>query len=453
MKKNIFAVGLFVLIFTPFCYADDMQMDDFSATVALTAEAGEIAALELPEFVYRHLERADYHDIRVFDEAGRVVPSEIRLTQQTKIDTPPPQAAPFFPWRNTTGSSPSKTNITVNTNGAVVSITSDAINANESALSYLVDASGFDDPIESLELDCGVAPFNSAVSLQYSNDLTTWKKNGTTTIARYGNVNHTNISVPKEKAPYLLLVFERGAPALNGALAVFAEIRQTKAATRQTVISGVLSKDRRNVMYDTQGYYPITTIDFLLPENDSIDVDVFFKQNETGMMQATLDQARAMQTTLDEEWIFFARASLFRTGSGESRRKNDPISIKNSGSGASISRYNAPHWRIEAGQTLAAPPELQITWQALRIVFLARGTGPWTLAYGNSLCEDSAQVLPPVDETDIKAAFLSGNETRRPAASTASGDNRLLWGVLIAAVLVITALAIYCIRKIGRPAQ
>jgi hypothetical protein len=120
----------------------------------------------------------------------------------------------------------------------------------------------------------------------------------------------------------------------------------------------------------------------------------------------------------------------------------------------------SPSWRIvvdPASGGLGAPlPELDVSWAARNLVFLARGAGPYTLAFGKK--EASAAALPL---TSLFPGYRDQGESKLPPAIV--GDLRLapppgpsllpsfvadqdpkrvgLWGALIVGVLLLAAMA------------
>jgi hypothetical protein len=412
------------------------RLEDFAGQMTLSASEGELMYLELPEDVYRHAERSDLGDIRLFDSGGTPVPFEIRRPPEVRY-TPPPAGIPFFPWTPGDGKSPpGQADIEIDAAGAVI-----RLNAGSAALgqalkpdSFLVDLSELPFPPLSLALEMGEGgeQFNSPVTLRYSGDLADWRLfDKAQTIARYGTGpagNRNTLVLPEAKAPYIMLTFGETVPPLRKVTASFKTITRPETV-KESLFPGTKSEDGFSVFYAPGGYFPVIGIDFLLPQADSLKVEI---KNRLGK---------------DLPWETWARGNLYHfkadtsAASAEERsavRKNKPWK------GTS----HAPYWllRAEGGLPFASVPDMQLIWEPYQVVFLARGTGPWILAYGNrNYGPMPGSWLSPAQDQKLLPASVTGGEryTPRTPEAAAQRDYRqwILWGVLILAVLILSGLA------------
>jgi hypothetical protein len=199
---------------------------------------------------------------------------------------------------------------------------------------------------------------------------------------------------------------------------------------RETSVEGQKSRDGRRITYDTGAYYPVTGIDFILPEPDSVPVIV------------------KNRFSRDEEWRFQGEETIYRFhGASGEIRKNKVLEIASP----------APYWELEArGEVpFGEIPRCVLIWEPYELIFLGRGTGPWTLAYGNreygppgepSLNLDDAPVLIP------SSPLGNGRYQARVSRDTGLKDHGpwLLWGVLFLAAAVLTILACSVGRTLGK---
>ena len=114
---------------------------------------------------------------------------------------------------------------------------------------------------------------------------------------------------------------------------------------------------------------------------------------------------------------------------------------------AGIATTRAPHWRIEleSDAAITAGPRLRLGWVLDDLYFLARGDGPYTLAYGaaGALPEQTAvdELLSRLDGQDAERftgmarasepRTLGGEARLKPAPAPLPWDRILLWGVLL----------------------
>jgi hypothetical protein len=412
------------------------KLEDFAGQMTLSASEGELMYLELPEDVYRHVERSDLGDIRLFDSGGTPVPFEIRRPPGIRY-TPPPAGIPFFPWTPGDGNSPPKqADIEINAAGAVIKLNtgSAAPGKTQKPLSFLVDLSELPFPPLSLSLEMGEGDeqFNSSVTLQYSGDLADWRLfEKAQTIARYGTgaAGNKNILVlPEAETPYIMLSFGETAPPLRKVMANFKTITRPETV-KESLFPGTKSEDGFLVSYAPGGYFPIIGIDFLLSQADSLRVEIKNRFSE------------------DLPWETWARGNLYRFKADTSAAsKAERSAIRKNKAWEGTSR--APYWllRAEGGLPFASVPEMLLIWEPYQVVFLARGTGPWILAYGNrDYGPVSDSWLTPARDQKLLPASVTGGEryTPRTPETAAQRDYRqwILWGVLILAVIILSGLA------------
>jgi hypothetical protein len=382
-------------------------------------------SLEIPEAVYRGVERGDAEDIRVFDADGSLVPFVVRKYPAVKTAREN-ESVPFFVWgENSKEEEPGAGDIEINATGAVVKIKGVA---QSSPSAYLVDLSALNESPESLRitLERSAGFYHSAVTVSASDDLNRWRDfNRTQTVAWYGNsgADRPLVEIPLA-ARYLLIRFEKGAPPLERLDAVFAP-RDFPSPTRQNRVAGQKSADSKRVDYDTGGFYPLTSIDFTLREPDSVSAFVKSRYTQT-------DSWRAEQT---------ARIFLMPQDSSGEIRTGGPIAVSSS----------ARYWELEAQGELkfSQTPECVFSWEPRELVFLARGNGPWTLAFGNAeyAAFDDGALRLTGDETFVPSA-IEGDVRYAPRAVEKKVERKpwILWGVLVFAVVALCALA-YSIAK------
>jgi hypothetical protein len=102
-------------------------------------------------------------------------------------------------------------------------------------------------------------------------------------------------------------------------------------------------------------------------------------------------------------------------------------------------------------QLFAEVPRMALLWEAREIVFLARGDGPWTLAYGSGVYGPPESSLSVGDGTETFPAALGRRSYAAPAAGEKPGTERwrqiVLWGILGFAAAVLCGLAVYIVKS------
>jgi hypothetical protein len=404
-----------------------VKPEDFAGRMSVSAEEGRLMRLELPENVYRRLMRSDRADICVFDSSGTPVPFEIQETPRVS-QTPPPLEVPFFPWTAGENSLPRHANIEIDSDGAVIKVYPEKISVPVKTSSYLVDLCGLPNtPLELvLEIQETGKPWNSSIALQYSENLSEWKRSGgQQTLAFLGETspraNRNTVSLPSTNAPYILLTATETTPPLLKVWARFPAL--TKPETiRTTVFPGTKSEDGFSVSYTAEGYFPGTALDFVLPGPDSIDVEILCR------------------SSAEDSWSFWGDGTIFRIGEGGDMRKNK----------AWTGEASYPYWKIssQGGVPFAAAPDMLLVWEPLSLVFLARGKGPWILAYGSIRFAPPGNLPRQFQEQQTRPAVITGSEIWQPPVPQIPDQEPawkrwILWGALILAVGVLSAMAYY----------
>ncbi|MDR1176005.1 MAG: DUF3999 domain-containing protein [Treponema sp.] len=411
------------------------ELEDFAGSLVLTGTPGGLLGLEIPEAVYQGIERPDMGDIRVFDEAGLAVPLVIRRAPGITV-TPPPEEVPFFRWeQEQDGALPGGTDIVINAEGAVLNIKSRSPPSASAAPAYLLDLSALSYMPSGLNITLGREGefYNTVVRIYSSADLARWREfEKRQTLAWFGGggAGRELLELPRRDTRYLLLQFDKPNLPPRNITALFDPV-EIPPMTREKIIVGEWrGKDKRIADYFTGGFYPLTAIDFPLSQADSLEVHLKNK------------------FTKEDVWSFAARTNLFRISGGTGEiRTSEALHIDSS----------APYWELEAAGDVAfsSLPGCTIHWAVYELVFLGRGGGPWTLAWGNRSYGPPAEgdlKLPESAGPEIETARSLGEPEYRPrteAVKPRFGEKWgqfLLWIILILAVILLSGLALYIAR-------
>jgi hypothetical protein len=430
MKRCL--VFLFATLFlTPLWAADDPKPGAFSGAMVYTGREGGLLLLELPLEVYQGFRRPDLGDIRIFDASENPVPF-IMQDKPKKMFTPPPQEVPFFMWDGGSENKlPGNTDIEINTSGGVVRIKNQN-NVSKSAQVFLVDCSSLSYAPETLKVlvDNQGENFNSLVAIHHSADLSNWSPLGNRQmLAFFGRTVQDTLALDGSRDfNYLLLTFESQTPVVLGMTVSFKQ-QQGAPEYHEVTIKGKKSSDGKRVNYNTESFYPIELIDFILPDADSMQIIVKSRMNE------------------NDEWNVRASGTIFRYVSSGEIVKNSFFEISGSGS-------RDPFWEIEAAGDLPFNSALDcvIRWKVRELIFPARGRGPWTLAYGNSACSplNSGELLPAGSQQEFEQAIFTGEKRYEKTPLTTPKENKFreyfLWAFLGTAVVILLILS-YSIAK------
>jgi hypothetical protein len=432
-----FLLGLYAIA-APRAFSDEEQRvpgpDDFAAALAISGREG-LMILELPETVYRRAERRDLGDMRVFDSSGVPVPFLIRSAPPVRY-TPPPLELPFFVWKE--AAPPQEADIEINAAGAVIRISgaNAALPGTELPESYILDLREVPHVPVRLNLDFEEGNFSSPAELFFARKLGEWRSAGTRTLARYGSsgggqVEQKVLELSGVEDSYLLISLRGNAPGLKTITAEF-ETFTIPDRIRESRVQGRLSEKGREALFDAGGFYPLRSVDFVLGGPDFLNVEISSRFSE------------------NESWRHETNGLLYMFTNEERMHRNKPFALVS----------QAPFWRLSLrGEVpFSSPPELILSWEAQDLIFLGRGGGPWTLAYGNAGIGPSPDTLAPeAIQGELFEASVTGEERYQPLNTGSFGDKPpretqpwILWGSLIGSVLVLTGLAIHVGRSMRK---
>jgi hypothetical protein len=152
-----------------------------------------------------------------------------------------------------------------------------------------------------------------------------------------------------------------------------------------------------------------------------------------------------------DPWRHVAARQFYRVSSADGELTNAPIDIA-----TDSDRY----WLARAvgsnGTGTAEPVRLQVTWTPSEMVFLARGSGPYMLAYGSTAAPPAETDLSsiPTAVTVLRATLgarreLGGQARLAQPAVEFPWKRLLLWAVLALSVCLLAWMAYRLSKEIG----
>lgn len=435
-------------------FAADPVLHDFAYGVKIDVPKGTpIAALSLPAQVYKNTYRADLGDVRVFNAAGEPVPHMLRYAR-TQAAEAAWQPLAFFPLPEDIKSEADGYRVYVRTgpNGAVVRVdpAPESVPV-ESIRSFLVDVSRFRRDLVQLRLvwPPGEKNLMAMFRVATSDDLVNWKtisRQAAISDARYGGHRLLSDTIPlrAKTRRYLRLQQTDSGPAVP-VLRIEGQVQpEGRAPIRAFMqLAGRAVPDKSGVFeYQTSGAFPIDRINLVFDQANS-------------MAQATVSSRNDSQA----DWKRRFKGLFYRIDVDHTSLTSSPQSV-------AISMDRNWQLRVDAsGSTIgSAVPRLEIDYRPHDLYFIARGSGPYTLAYG------STQVEPL--KVNVSALFDGINRQRghelarwvRPQRDqiTLGGPQRLsplpkplpmrrivLWSILVAGVLIVAFMAIRLARRMN----
>jgi len=401
-----------------------------------------IYKLNLPQSIYQTTVRNDLGDIRVFNKDKKRVPHAIRRPVSNQEEKIIHLDLAFFPlhgtdkFRDNGGTS---LEFKVDDDGTIIKIQSNKNNSladNADIRRYVIDTSGVKQSIDELEFEMtGVkSGFIKRAKLQYSDNLNDWYplvNNFSIAELDYGihKLHKNKVVIPNKKFRYLRFVWKDKPEGIQ-IKSISARVNTVWIShhRQRLAISGQLTDSYKQIYeFDLGGRFPLDRINIVVPEENTLIVaEIRSRNNEKS------------------EWRRRYTGLIYNLQVKENSFESGEINIRPT---------TDQFWQLQVktqdglGDEL---PTLEIAWAPNELYFLARGQGPFTLAYGNG------QIDPPGKPIDVLMNVLTEDQEKNlvgdaelGAEVNLMGDDALkselvipwrrilLWGVLIFGVLIL----------------
>lgn len=420
------------------------ERSDFSGSAVVTpANADALQRFTLPLQAYRDTRR-DLADVRVFNANGETVP--IALAGDPDSVREPPRVAPLamFPVSSlvtTPGARGTEVKIRMQ-DGTLVEVRGGRGGAKKAAVpvAYLLDASALEEPLAALSFSWSPAPGTEVVpvTVEASDDLQAWRTVSRATLwhVRQGasEVSEGRARlVPASRAKYYRVTW-RAAPdfRIETVQGEF-EGKVTSAPRESLTVAGRAGEKPGEFVFDLGARLPVEALRIVPPETNSIAMYTMYARNPP-----------------DTQWSYVNGSVFYRLQHGGTEVESPA---------QEIGRRSAREWLARVDMSKAGigatPPRLEVQWRSAQVVFVARGPGPFHLAFGDPDAKSawvSVSTLVPGykrgDELKLPEASVGAVEGGPPRASilpprlAEMGPRKLtLWGLLIFAVGVLAFMA------------
>ena len=456
---------LMVLLMLPPAAAATVELDDFAygRPLSLTAK-GAVYRLELPQDVYVAVTRGDLGDIRIFNSAGTAVPHVLRRPPKLNEELVVHNALPIFPLYRQDASSGSEglsVRVEKGLDGAIIDVQSEEAKGGtkQELVGYIIDASKHEFRIDELDIawQSDKADNVATVSLASSHDLTHWTTivpKATLALMQYSGhrISKTKIPLHAQGGGYLRLSW----PSTQNRITVekITAIRKSKklepvrawATFSSTTAVKAPTRGAQAFEYDSAAHFPADRLRLHFDDRN------------------TLAQARVYsRPDLDADWTFRQKDLIYDLRFEAEARIQNTLAFA-----STTNRY----WRVEieegTGDGSADPPKAELGWLPHELVFVARGEGPFMLAYGSARLGEEPHagrasdlltaVMGSEEESLIKEAallpriVLGGPDLLVPELPPPPWRKWILWGVLILGVGLVAWIALSLARGMNEAA-
>ncbi len=454
MRLPAWILLLLPLLAPPAARADTggLGPDDFAYGVGMGAP-GTYATwgADIPPEVYRAVVWPDLRDVAVFNAVGELLPFRLEHKPWADVTTDVTVAFRQYP---ILGGSASGDSALVELRAAGGAVSFRYIGAEppggspgqepvSQGQSLLVDLGETHAPVSEIRLDW-TAPASATsaaeallrVAVESSPDLQSWRTvHPVWNLARLSFQGEALIrdSVPLHGlgVRYLRLrVLDPGSPRITVREVIGRSHARSRAEPRWLTAPARAGEAERSFEFAFDGSYPIDRVRVALEEN---------------MLLRLVVESRADPET---SWQARARGTVYRARFAPGGLEEDTVTFP---------AVPHRHWRIRIESGGAALPPVAFGWVPHRMIFLPRGTGPFTLAYGRAdidrrpgglehfermLRERGIERAPAPGRAELKSAMvLGGEDLLRPRPAVPLWKQAALWSLLILIVLAVAWMA------------
>jgi Protein of unknown function (DUF3999) len=435
---------------------------DFAWSVPVAVEGGEaLHAADLPLSVYAGSARPNLADLRVFNGRGENVPYALR-----SIAMPDPQRregvpVPIFPVWGKPGTEIGSVSVRIRqgARGTIIDVQSGGSGsgkgvATKHLVGYLVDTSALEVRLQALAFEWkeGGEAFVRPVRIEVSDDLERWIFVASGTLIALRHAGHDlaqkRIELRGAKAKYLRISWPAAQemPQLTGVRAEPVDALVEPPRAWHTAAASAGDKPGE-YQFDLGANAPFDRMRLEPPNPNTVAPVQFF--------------ARAKR---DDAWRLVASETVYRlTQAGQAIASPD-TAIR-----PTRERYWMVRVDMRSGGFGPGEPRLTAGYVPQQVLFVARGAGPFVLAFGAlkvaSAALPVATLVPGYrEDKPLEAAHATVGEARAQSRSPSAwpewlelepGDwKRLaLWAVLVLGVAVLGWMAWRLGTQMGKPAD
>jgi hypothetical protein len=423
--------------------AAELHPQDFAFGMPIeTPTAGTAYHFTIPVEVFTKVAHEDLRDLRVFNASGAVVPYELRQAPPKPSTRPQGPSLPLFPLHEDSRAILNGLRVTIHSEGTAVDLQTDATSADPHVIaSYVLDAREIAQPLSGLQLHWpnGAPEFSGNMRIESSDDLGSWHivKSEAPVIhllTAGSELVQSLLEFPSTKARFWRLTWV-GKTAPFEVTSVTAQPTLDEPIAPQSMVTASgnrVSNKESELGFDLGAKLPVTQLNLVLPQSNSV------------LKVELLSRAR---TT--DSWRLITQGEFYRVSTGSADQNNEPIRIPTNSDRFWLTRKIQPTGPI-------GDVKLQATWDAMDLVYLAQGSGPFLLAYGNSSADSSSVALDllvkgvmVVQAQTGPSHVLGGVDRLRPAPRTVPWRMTILWLALGLGVVLLAWMTYRLSRELG----
>lgn len=461
-----YVVFLFGMLFCAVLTAAELSLQDFAYGVDINpVDKTALQSIVLPDSYYRYSVRRDGGDLRVYNSSGQLVPHKVE-SGAVQEQHQQQHDLVFFPIYGESNRDLDGLSLQIERgiDGTLINIESPSTQPapTQQIIAYIIDASAANQVAQRAQLTRLVFDwsdpeygFINGLRLSVSDDLEQWislvNDQSLSRLDYAGqSLGKTHIDVPVAiKSNYLRLSWPQGQPALDLESIMggyqWSELnsrieRQSLQLPITPTAEAESDVEINAYQFNSGGQFPLEQIEFFT--NETVDNEYY-----AGELYSRVDSSR--------RWVKHSNFEQFRLHTSSGEVSSEPHRLQGIRDRQWLVKFAYPQ-QISIGTA----PQVQLGWRPERLLFIAQGNAPFTMAFGNPMAM-KVKVTGllnslPLDADIPDSARLGAVRELGGVNNVASVDSLpwrevLLWLVLIAGVLVMLWMAAKLYRQMNQP--
>lgn len=403
-----------------FAIDSTLKPADFAYGMALQTDGKDgVYKVSVPLDVYKIVRHADLRDVRVFNADGEVVPHVVTRSAGSMSVKSEPIELPRFPVYASAQSKLGDLDLQIkrDSQGTVINLSNrSGVTGQNKLVGYLLDGSKVGPPIKEIELQWrdSIANYVGSVTIEASDDLATWRilaKDAPVTRMKFGDHLLDQRRVKFTPTPLIYLRIsglalqqnELALPELTRVLAIPADSSADVQRTWITIAGRPVANKPGDYEFDVGAQVPIDRLHTELPQ-----------------MNTLIEAELLARGDVKAPWQSVTRTTAYRITQSARQFNSDDLQIKRDG---------RRHWLLriadQGGGLGGGNPSLKVGWLADQVLFLARGRGPFQLAYGAVGVKASEVAITTLTIGSDGKGGIQAQSTKLGTRVTLGGESRL----------------------------
>ena len=426
-------------------------VDDFAFSAKISDAKTSLRELGIAESLYEKMQRKDFADLRVFSADGQIVPHQ--FSRPESIDSIRQVPLVFYPFNKEQAADPGNIRVIINQQAGKQSLSVNQQLGNTAAASnteyqYIIENPEKNSALCKVKLDWTQSKPSMilALKLESSDNLQNWR-----TLSRNSNVSKLDyagsqlirdeirFSCTKQKYLRLSWLKPEQQTRLKQIQAIYT---RNDAPQMQWKSFGKPRYDKEgNWLFESNIVAAITQMEFVAPQDGLLYKGMLYSRNDE-----------------KQDWRFRQNVSQYRLNIGETDMRSDAFSLR-----SNSDRYWKLAIETEGRLNENQLPEIRAGWAPIQLLFLAQGTGPFTLAFGNpvtipansndlnSLIKTYKDSGSSVDKVTLGS--INQNQNYVAAKNKLPWKKIMLWLVLILGTALMGFMAYRLYQQMGKEPQ